>query len=123
LGEQEWLGIAASLGKTAISTLLNPINLLGRLDDIAQDISNLKLSEKVWQVINNVAKSVNSGQELSERFNRVSCQYCGSANPPGEPTCISCGAPLGKEQPKSCGNCGFIINPGERFCPNCGINI
>ena len=29
VGEQQWLGVAASLGQTAISALLNPINLLG----------------------------------------------------------------------------------------------
>jgi hypothetical protein len=123
VGQQEWFGIAASLGKTAISTILNPINLLGRLDDIAQDVSNIQLTEKVWQVIADVAKSVNAGQELSERLSRVTCDYCGSANPTGEPSCIACGAPLGKKQPKSCRNCGYVITPGEKYCPNCGLQI
>ncbi len=123
LGEQQWLGIAASLGQSAIATILNPINILGRLDDIAQDVSNINLPEKVWQVISNVAKSVNAGQELSERLSRLTCSFCGVANPVGEPTCIACGAPLGKEQPNSCSHCGFAITPGEKFCPNCGQKL
>ena len=55
LGQQQWLGVAASLGQTAIATLINPLNLLGRLDDIAQDVSNLQMNDKVWEVIGRVA--------------------------------------------------------------------
>jgi hypothetical protein len=123
LGEQQWFGIAASLGQSALATILNPINILGRLDDIAQDVSNINLPEKVWQVIANVATSVHAGQELSERLSRITCSFCGVANPTGEPTCIACGAPMGKDQPKSCLRCGFAITPGEKFCPNCGQKI
>jgi len=36
IGEQQWLGCGSKPGQTAISTLLNPLNILGRLDDIAQ---------------------------------------------------------------------------------------
>ena len=38
IGQQQWMGVAASLGQSAIAALMNPLNLLGRLDDIAQDI-------------------------------------------------------------------------------------
>ena len=51
LGQQAWLGVAASLGQTAISALRNPLSLLGRLDDIAQDIENMQLSENVWNIL------------------------------------------------------------------------
>jgi hypothetical protein len=120
LGQQQWLGVAASLGETAIATLINPLNLLGRLDDIAQDVSNLQLNEKVLQVIARVAGEAGASQQLSERLSRITCDYCGAANPVGEPTCLACGAPLGKEQPKTCGKCGFVLVHDEKFCPNCG---
>lgn len=120
VGEQQWLGVAASLGETAIATLLNPLNLLGRLDDIAQDVSNLQLSEKTWQVVARVASAAGANQQLSERLSRVTCDYCGAANPVGESTCLACGAPLGKEQPITCSKCGYVLNHKERFCPNCG---
>ena len=68
LGQQQWLGVAASLGETAIATLINPLNLLGRLDDIAQDVSNLQLNEKVLQVIARVAGEAGASQQLSERL-------------------------------------------------------
>jgi hypothetical protein len=120
VGEQQWLGVAASLGQTAISTLINPLNLLGRLDDIAQDVSNLQLNEKVWQIVTKVVNAAGASLQLSERLSRVTCEYCGSANPVGESNCLACGAPLGKEQPKTCSKCGYVLIHNEKFCPNCG---
>jgi hypothetical protein len=120
LGQQQWLGVAASLGQTAIAALINPLNLLGRLDDIAQDVSNLQLNDKVWQVVARVAGEAGANQQLSERLSRITCDYCGAANPVGEATCLACGAPLGKEQPKTCNKCGYVLVHDEKFCPNCG---
>jgi hypothetical protein len=120
MGEQQWLGVAASLGQTAIATLINPLNLLGRLDDIAQDVSNLQLNDKVWQVVTRVVGEAGASQQLSERLSRITCDYCGAANPVGEATCLACGAPLGKEQPKTCKKCGYVLEHDEKFCPNCG---
>lgn len=120
VGEQSWLGVAASLGTTIFSTWRNPFNLLGRLDDLAQDIENLQLSEQIWRVVENVARMKGASFELSERLRRLICAYCLTANPVGEPSCIACGAPLGPAQPKTCQNCGFVIKSGENVCPNCG---
>ncbi len=120
IGEQQWLGVAASLGQTAISALLNPLNLLGRLDDIAQDVSNLQLNDKIWQVIANVTRAAGASQELSERLSSVTCEFCEAANPVGASTCEACGAPLGKAQPKTCPKCGYVLTHNEKFCPNCG---
>ena len=120
IGKQNWLGVAASLGQTAFSAWLNPWNLLGRLDDLAQDIENLQLSEQVWGVIEGVARSAGASFELSERLRRMECSYCGTANPVGEASCIACGAPLGRAQPRTCKNCGFIVKAEESRCPNCG---
>ena len=123
VGEQQWLGVAASLGQTAIAAILNPMNLLGRLDDIAQDVSSLQLNEKIMQTISNVARAAGASQELSERLSSVTCEFCGAANPVGESTCVACGAPLGKEQPKTCHKCGYVITRDEKFCPNCGTTV
>ena len=120
LGQQEWLGTAASLGRTTMAAFLNPWSLLNRLDDIAQDIENLQLSEHVWQVIDQAARAIGTGYQLSERLSRLTCDYCGTANPVGEAACIACGAPLGKSQPGTCPNCGYVIRSGELRCPNCG---
>ena len=120
IGKQTWLGVAASLGQTAFYTLRNPWNLLGRIDDIAQDIENLQLSDAVWRVLEQTARSLGATQELSKRLQRVVCPYCFTANPVGEPSCIACGAPLGPAQPRTCSNCGFVLKSGEKTCPNCG---
>ncbi len=119
LGQQAWLGVAASLGASALAALRNPFNLLGRLDDIAQDIESLQIGERIWQVIAQTAKAAGVSTELSERLKRVMCEYCGTANPIGEPSCIACGAPLGKAQPNTCPNCGYVIQPGDKKCKNC----
>jgi hypothetical protein len=119
LGQQAWLGIAASLGTTALAAIRSPFNLLGRLDDLAQDIQNLQINEQIWQAINEVARLAGASQELSNRLRRVVCPYCRTANPVGEPSCIACGAPLGEVQPSTCPNCGFVIESNETICPNC----
>jgi RNase P subunit RPR2 len=119
IGQQTWLGVAASLGTTALSALRNPFNLLNRLDDLAQDIESLKLTDQVWETISNVVHASGASYELSERLRRMVCEYCNTANPVGESSCIACGAPLGSVQPTTCLNCGFVIRNQETICPNC----
>lgn len=123
MGEQGFLGVAASLGQTAFATLLNPWNLLGRLDDLAQDVENLQLSEKVWATVEEVARAAGASFELSERLRRMVCEYCNAANPVGEALCVACGAPLGNVQPDTCKQCGFVYRAGEKFCANCGAAL
>jgi hypothetical protein len=120
VGQQAWMGVAASLGFSALAALINPWNLLGRLDDIAQDIESMQLSEEVWKVLDTTAKTLGSGYELSNRLKRIVCEYCQVANPVGESNCIACGAPLGNVQPETCKNCGFVVSSAEKYCPNCG---
>jgi hypothetical protein len=119
VGQQTWAGIAASLGVSALAALRNPLNLIHRIDDIAQDIEYIHLTEEVWKVLESNAKAIGSGYELSERLKRVMCDYCQTANPAGAPSCIACGAPLGHLQPITCKYCGYILKKNDRFCPNC----
>ena len=123
LGEQSWFGIAASLGLTALSAWRNPFNLINRLDDLAQDMENLQLTETVWRVISDTVRTAGASFDLSERLRRIVCSYCRTANPVGEPSCVACGAPLGDVQPITCRNCGFVIRSDEMYCPNCGKKV
>ena len=119
IGNQSWLGIAASLGTTALAAFRHPFHLLGRLDDVAQDIESLQISDRVWEVIEKTARLKGASFALSERLRRMVCTYCNTANPVGEPSCIACGAPLGDSQPVTCPNCGFVVQREERICPQC----
>jgi len=119
LGQQQWLGVAASLGQSAIVTLLNPLNLLGRLDDIAQDIENLQITDKVWQTINRALTQAGASTKLSDKLSRLNCEYCHTGNELGNSSCIACGAPLGDSHPTTCSNCGWVVNKNEKICPNC----
>jgi RNA polymerase subunit RPABC4/transcription elongation factor Spt4 len=123
LGDQQWFGVAASMGQTALSALRNPLALLGRLDDLAQDISSIQLAETVWQTIHRTAEAAGASYQISERLRRTQCSYCGAAVPVGEPTCPACGGPMGNAQPKACLKCGFVPPAGARQCPKCGATI
>jgi RNase P subunit RPR2 len=119
IGQQAWYGLAASLGQTLLETVINPWNLIHRLDDLAQDVENLQLAERAWDIIENTANAQGATFELSERLRRLMCEYCHAANPVGEPNCVACGAPLGKVQPRTCRNCGFVVRASDTICPNC----
>lgn len=119
IGQQAWLGVAASLGVSALTAWRNPLGLLNRLDDIAQDIENIDLTDELWQTIESTARALGSGYELSDRLKKYVCDYCNTPNPPGQEKCIGCGAPLGDIQPFTCKNCGYVIVGSESFCPNC----
>jgi len=118
-GEQQWLGIAASLGYSALTALRNPFTLLGRLDDIAQDLEYINLEEEIWKVLTANVRIKGSQYELSNRLKRIVCDYCATANPVEAPSCIACGAPMGNKQPHTCKNCGYVLTANEKFCPNC----
>lgn len=119
VGKQDWVGVAASLGKTAFSAFRNPLALLGRLEDLAQDLESLQLRERIWQTIQELAQTSNASHQLSERLRRLECGYCNTANEIGAPQCIACGAPLGGAQPQTCKHCGFVVTNAESICPNC----
>jgi len=123
LGQQDWVGVAASLGLTALMALHRPLSLLNRIDDLAEDLSSLQLAERVWQTIHQTATGLGASFEISERLRRITCPYCLTANPVGESACIACGAPLGPSQPNACRACGFIPPAGAVTCPNCGRSL
>jgi hypothetical protein len=123
LGTHEWLGVAASLGQTALSTLLNPWNILSRLDDIAQDITSLTLADRVWEAVEKCARVSGAAKTISERLQTLTCPYCHTANKVADPNCVGCGAPLGPVQPVGCPRCGNVMPASSKFCSNCGAAL
>ncbi len=123
VGEQAWLGVAADMGQTVIATLMNPWNLLGRLDDVAQNIENMQIAENVWKVVAKTVQAAGASTQISERLQRLVCEFCGTGNPVGEGSCVACGAPLGNLQPRTCPACGFVVLHGEKTCPSCSKPI
>lgn len=123
IGQQAWLGVAASLGQTAWTAFRNPFSLLSRLDDIAQDIESMQLGDNVWRVIDRTIQAAGASHALSERLTRITCEFCGSANPLGEGNCLACGAPMGDAHPTTCSRCGFAVRGEEVVCPNCNQKL
>jgi hypothetical protein len=123
LGQQAWFGVAASLAQTGLWALKNPWTLVSRLDDLAEDLASIALAERVWNVLTRTAEGAGASHEISERLRRVTCAYCSSANPTGEPACLACGGPLGPAQPVGCPNCGFVAPAAASICPQCGFRL
>lgn len=92
VSEQEWSSIASSLGKTIFSTVINPINLLHRLDDIAVDVQNLQLGDRVARFVKTFKQK--KDELVSTETERYTCGYCKSRNPAKSTHCVACGAPL-----------------------------
>jgi hypothetical protein len=123
VGKQSWLGVVGSLGTTLLLGLASPFRLLGRIDDVAQDIESLNISDRVWEVVEAVAKSAGATFELSERLRRLVCDFCETANPIDAAHCIACGAPMGDAQPRTCPHCGYVVTREESICPNCKARL
>lgn len=120
VGQQQWTGVAASLGLTALMAMRNPLSIMARLDDVAQDIASIQLVANVWETIERTADSLGASYLISERLRRLTCQYCSTANPVGAPHCVACGAPMGPSQPIACPKCGHVTNADAAVCPECG---
>lgn len=123
VGPQSWYGIAASLGRTAFSAILNPVSLVNRLDDIAQDFESVMLTDTIWKTLDDTARALNAGHLISEKLRMLVCEYCETPNRVTEPSCLACGAPLGHSLPIACGNCGFILPSNAKRCQNCGTQL
>ena len=123
IGKQAWLGVAASLAQTGLWALKSPWTLLSRLDDLAEDIASLGMTDRVWNVLARSAQAAGASYQISDRLRRLTCVYCLSANAVGASTCESCGAPLGPVQPLGCPNCGYVAAPGTPLCPQCGHSL
>jgi hypothetical protein len=123
IGQQEWLGVAASLGQSALVTLMNPWNIINRLDDIAQDINTLTLEQQAWDAIEKFSHTVRATKTLSARLSTLTCPYCETSNKVGAANCENCGAPLGGAQPVACPKCGNVMPPKSKFCASCGAAL
>jgi len=123
LGQQEWLGVAASLAQTGLGALRNPWTLLARLDDLAEDLAAIGLTDRVWAALNRTSLGAGASHQISERLRRLTCAYCQTANPVGAASCEACGAPLGPAQPVGCPRCGFVSPAGTATCPQCGWSL
>ncbi|MBN1954030.1 MAG: zinc ribbon domain-containing protein [Anaerolineae bacterium] len=123
LGQERWLGAVADLAQTGLMALVNPISLIGRIDDIARSISGLTLPQKVWEAVEHYCNSVGASLGLATEQTMVTCPYCGVANPIGAPKCSACGAPLGDAQPVSCPRCGLLVSRDASYCGRCGASL
>ena len=85
IGQQEWLGVAASIGQTAFSALRNPMNLLHRLDDIA------RITCEYCESANPVGEGncCACGAPLGSAY-PTTCHRCGFTVSPEENTCPNC---------------------------------
>ena len=123
VGQQRLLDAAASLAATGLGALVNPLSLLGRIDDIARDVGKITLPDQVWDAVEHYVDSVGAKLGMSEKQLVVACPYCGVGNPVGAGTCSACGGSLVEVQPVACPKCGFVVSRDALFCSRCGTKI
>jgi hypothetical protein len=123
VGEQQVLGVAADLVQTGIGALLNPMSLIGEIDDIVRDVSKLTLPQQVWEVVEAYCRSVGAGLGLAPDKVLVTCPFCGVGNPIGVGKCPHCGGSLAEVQPVTCPQCGQILEHDAKFCTRCGMRV
>jgi hypothetical protein len=123
LGQERWLGAVADLAQTGLQALVNPLSLIGRIDDIARSVSGLTLPQQVWEAVEHYCDSVGASLGMSVEETVVTCPYCGVANPIGAPKCSACGGPLGDAQPRACARCGLLNSVETNFCARCGSQL
>ena len=123
MGQQRWLGAVADLAQTGLMALVNPLSLIGRIDDIARSVSGLTLPQQVWEAVEHYCNSVGASLGLRAEETIVTCPYCGVGNPIGAPKCSACGAGLGEFQPRSCPQCGLVVEHDAHFCSRCGKSL
>ena len=123
VSEQKWLGVAADLAKTGVMGWLNPMRLLGELDDIARNVRWLGLRSEIWEAVDEYCQSRGSGRGAAAALQNIVCPYCGTPNDIGRHTCQACRAPLAEVQPIVCARCGYLNDHEGTLCVNCGAQI
>jgi len=119
MSEERVEGVFLDLVKTGVKALLQPLSLLGELDDVARNIQQLRLRDAVWEAVEQYCReeeATKGGGPMAH----VVCPYCGTPNPVGQLTCSACHAPLAEVQPIACPRCGFLNDPENARCVQCG---
>jgi predicted RNA-binding Zn-ribbon protein involved in translation (DUF1610 family) len=123
VSRQRILGVAADMAKTGVQAWLNPMRLLGELDDIARNVRWLGLGREIWEAVDDYCRTQGAGRGNAGMLTHVTCPYCGTPNALGDANCKACRAPLAQAQPIACGQCGFLNAPEAGLCVNCGARL
>lgn len=123
VSEQKVLSVAADMAKSGVQAWLNPLRILGELDDIARNVRWLGLRSEVWSAVDEYCRTQGSGRGAAGVLTHIVCPYCGTPNDIGAHSCKACRAPLAEAQPIVCGRCGFMNEPEAQLCVNCGATL
>ncbi|MCJ7737285.1 MAG: zinc ribbon domain-containing protein [Anaerolineae bacterium] len=123
VSEQKVLGVAADIAKTGLQAWLNPLRLLGEIDDIARNVRWLGLRSEVWKAVDEYCRTQGGARGAAGILSNVICPYCGTPNDIGAQNCKACRAPLTEAQPIVCGRCGFMNEPQAELCVNCSAKL
>ena len=123
VSEQKVLSVAADIAKTGLQAWLNPLRLLGEIDDIARNVRWLGLRSEVWKAVDEYCRTQGGARGAAGILSNVICPYCGTPNDIGAQNCRACRAPLAEVQPIVCGRCGFMNEPQAELCVNCSAKL
>jgi hypothetical protein len=78
VSRQRILGVAADMAKTGVQAWLNPMRLLGELDDIARNVRWLGLRSEIWDAVDDYCRTHGAGRGNAGMLTHVTCPYCGT---------------------------------------------
>lgn len=123
--DRDWLDRTADMGEMIERAAAgNPLSLLAMLPDVVGELKKENISPKIWDTVNDIcALSRSLAGEKGAPPNPKVCEYCNTANPAEEESCLVCGAPLPVDLPRLCPKCGRGHTSDALFCQACGTRL
>ncbi|NDJ52728.1 MAG: zinc ribbon domain-containing protein [Chloroflexi bacterium] len=97
IADHNWVGSATDLLSEGARSFRNPMRLLGRLNDVVEDVQTLQLPQQVWLAIEAYVEKALLNPDLPQDY--VVCPYCNTPNEIGVLVCPACGGSLADVQP------------------------
>ncbi len=122
--DRDWLDRTADASEILERAAANPLSALAMIPDVLGELREPNLQPLIWNAINDLlALSRALAGEENAPLNPLVCDYCATANQPGEEHCMGCGAPLQVVLPRVCPKCGREHTSDALFCQACGTRL
>ncbi|NTU75563.1 MAG: zinc ribbon domain-containing protein [Anaerolineaceae bacterium] len=123
--DNDWLDRASDAsGMLERAGAGNPLSLLAMVPEVIAELGKDNIVPDIWNTINDICALTRSlAGERNAPPNPKVCQYCGTANPDAEESCLACGAALPVNLPRICPKCARAHTSDALFCQACGTRL
>lgn len=122
--DRDWLDRAADASEMMERAASSPLSLLAMLPDIVGELKQENIAPQIWNAVNDLCALTRSlAGERNAPGNPKVCEFCGTANDPEFESCVSCGAALPVDLPRTCPKCKRAHTSDALFCQACGTRL